>query len=212
MLRFGVKLPAAGNYADFNSAIVGLVLGDKEIEGRASFRFLHTQSFRDLIERGRLVCCVNDGFQCGLNFLWRHGQRYCSSICDMASGPAKTASNILCLRKQMSEKSSDCTSNTACMRTISRTASKATIIALRVAQVSKKSINEMGSSFEAKRWRSRSIICAMVTVSWCSSNFLTSFLRSRICWKVFTRSTSETTNSPWTSSPVYSVRSGCDQT
>src|ERR1700733_4246121 len=176
MLRMALKLPPAGNFSDFDSAVVGLIVGDEQVERAASFRFLNTQRLCNLIERGGFIRCVNDSFERSLNFLWRHRQRYCSSICDMASGPAKTASNILCLRKRISENSSDCTSKTACMRTISRTASKATIIALRVAQVSKKSINEMGSSFEANRWRSRSIICAMVTVSWCSSNFLTSFL------------------------------------
>src|SRR6202044_2568039 len=116
-------------------------------------------------EGGGLVGGVDDGLERGLNFAgYRRidggavrfrgfGHRYCSSIFEMASGPAKTASNILCLRTAMSAKSSDCTRITACMRTISSTASSATIMELRVAQVSKNSVSEMGSSVTTRRWR-----------------------------------------------------------
>ncbi len=74
-------------------------------------------------------------------------------------------------------------------------------MAFLVSHVSKNSIRETGSSVTTRRWRRRSIIWAMDTVSCCSSNFGTSLRRSRTCWKVLTRSTSETTSSPWTSSP-----------
>ena len=59
--------------------------------------------------RGRLVRRVDDRFERRLNFLWGHRHKYCSSIFAIASGPANTASNILCLRMRMSSNNSDCT-------------------------------------------------------------------------------------------------------
>ena len=107
MLRLGVELPAAGDLADFDAALVGLIGGDEKIEPRARDAFLNAEGGGDLVEGSGLVRCLDDGFERGLNFFWRHGHRYCSSIFDMASGPAKTASNILCFRSAISANSSD---------------------------------------------------------------------------------------------------------
>src|SRR3984885_7129426 len=178
MLRLRIEFPAASHLPHLDPAFIGLVGSNQEVQCRASHGLVDADGARDLIECGGFVRGVDDGFQCCLDLFRRSVHRYCSSIFDIASGPAKTASNILCFRRPMSAKSSDCTRITACMRTISKTASNATIIALRVAQVSKKATSETGSSVVIRRWRSRSIIWAMVTVSWCSSNFGTVLRRS----------------------------------
>ena len=44
MLRLGVKLPAAGDFADFDAALVGLIGGDEKIERRARDVFSSTPS------------------------------------------------------------------------------------------------------------------------------------------------------------------------
>ena len=95
------------------------------------------------------------------------------------------------------------------MRTISSTASSATIIALRVAQVSKNSISETASSVADQplaqpvhHLRDGDAVVAQLE------------LRTLPCGArapaetSFTRSTSETTSSPSISSPAYSERSG----
>ena len=68
VLRLGVNLPAACDFADFDAAVVGLVRRDEQIERGADFRFFGAEGFRELVERGGLVGRVNDGFKCGLEF------------------------------------------------------------------------------------------------------------------------------------------------
>ena len=68
MLRLGVKLLAAGDFANFDAALVGLVGRDQQIERRAHDGFFHAEGVRDLIERGGLVGGVDDGFERGFEF------------------------------------------------------------------------------------------------------------------------------------------------
>ncbi len=72
MLGFGVELPAAGDFADFDAAVFGLVGGGELFERGAGFWFFDAEGFRDLVECGGLVGGVDDGFESGLDFLWRH--------------------------------------------------------------------------------------------------------------------------------------------
>src|SRR5208282_293450 len=86
---------------------------------------------------------------------------------------------------------------TAWSLTISRRARKATIMAWREGQASKNSTRLMVEVSLARiRARSWAIIWATVKDSCWNSRRVTSFLRSRTCWKTRTRSTRETTSSP----------------
>src|SRR5579862_8921549 len=96
-----------------------------------------------LFDGGRLISGIDDGFESAFQFDRCHAHLYCSSIAcgdpssaPWASGPApaKTSSNILCLRSQMEPKISFCVRTMAWRRTSSSTASTEQIIAERVGQ------------------------------------------------------------------------------
>src|SRR6185437_13002798 len=72
VLGLGVQLPAAGNFADFDAAFVGGMGGDEQVERGADFALFEREGVRELIERGGLVRGIDDGFECGLEFLGRH--------------------------------------------------------------------------------------------------------------------------------------------
>ena len=63
VLRLGIELPAAGHFAHFDPALVGLVGSDQQIEGRARHRLLHSERVGDLVERGGFVRGVDDGIR-----------------------------------------------------------------------------------------------------------------------------------------------------
>ena len=63
MLGFGVELPSARDFADFDATVFGLVGGGELFERGAGFGFFDAEGPGDLVERGGLVGGVDDGFE-----------------------------------------------------------------------------------------------------------------------------------------------------
>src|SRR5437016_5366286 len=63
VLRLGVNAIAARNRANLHATLVGRVARHQLIEHRAHDVFLFAQNARELFEGGRLVGCIDDGFE-----------------------------------------------------------------------------------------------------------------------------------------------------
>src|SRR5712692_5371746 len=205
MLRLGVELVAARDGADLHAALLHDVASNQLVERYAYSGLPHPRRVGKLFVGDRLVGCVDDLVERAFEFSRYDRQLYCSSISFSGwlsgSPPAKTTSNILCLRSRISPNSCCCTITTACSRTSSSTARNATIMAWREGQASKNTTSRIPSSLVTRCSRNCSIICATVNCSCCSSILTTSRRRSSTCWNTLTRSTSETTSSPSASLP-----------
>jgi len=62
MLRLGVHLVAAGYSADFDAAFFYRVARDQLIKCGLYDDFFFAERLRKLLDRGRFVCGVDDGF------------------------------------------------------------------------------------------------------------------------------------------------------
>jgi len=72
MLRLGVELEAAGNFANFDAAIFAGVAGDKFVERGLYCELFVAEGGGELVDGGGLVGGVNDGFQSGFSFFVGH--------------------------------------------------------------------------------------------------------------------------------------------